>query len=335
VLDVDALQVVYDGVVAVDGITLDVEKGEVVALLGPSGSGKSTVLRAVAGLQPVATGRISLDGADLTGVAPHERAMGLMFQDFALFPHLDVGGNVAFGPRMQHRPRREVAARVAEVLDLVRLGGFERRSVASLSGGEQQRVALARALAPAPRLLLLDEPLGSLDRSLRERLAVELRSLFTALGATVVVVTHDQAEAFTLADRVVVLRAGRVVQSGRPAEVWRHPADAFVADFLGFANILPVSVCGGSAATPWGPIPSSRPDGPAALVLRPDALAFAPTGLAGTAGVAAFRGDHFSVRVDLDEGWAVEVVDRGGRVPGPGERVTVALDPAAAVLADP
>jgi thiamine transport system ATP-binding protein len=245
---------------------------------------------------------------------------------------MDVAANVAFGPRMQRRARQDVDARVSEVLDLVRLRGFERRSVATLSGGEQQRVALARALAPAPKLLLLDEPLGSLDRALREQLAVELRALFTTLAATVVVVTHDQSEAFTLADRVVVLRSGRVVQAGPPAELWRQPADAFVARFLGFANVRDVTVAGGSVDTPWGPLPADRPDGLAALVLRPDATALAATGAPGVAGASAFHGDHFTVHVDLDGGWGVEVVDRSGSVPAPGERVAVALDPAAAVI---
>jgi thiamine transport system ATP-binding protein len=334
-LKVEGLRVAYEGKTAVDGVELDVGEGEVVALLGPSGSGKSTILRAVAGLQPAEAGQVSLDGRPLDGVAPHEREIGLMFQDFALFPHLDVGANVAFGPRMQRRSRAAVAARVAEVLELVRLDGFERRAVASLSGGEQQRVALARALAPAPKLLLLDEPLGSLDRALREQLAVELRALFTALHATVVVVTHDQSEAFTLADRVVLLRAGQVVQAGSPAEVWRQPADAFVARFLGFANVVPVSVDGGSVETPWGPVPAQGPDGPAVIVLRPDATSLAAEGAAGTAGAAAFRGDHFSVRVALDGGWVVEVVDRSGEVPAPGTRVTVALDPGSVAIVLP
>jgi thiamine transport system ATP-binding protein len=337
-LRVEGLRVSYGGVTAVDGVDLDVAEGEVVALLGPSGSGKSTILRAVAGLQPADHGTIELDGRTLDGVAPHEREIGLMFQDFALFPHLDVARNVAFGPRMQRRSRAEVTARVAEVLELVRLRGFERRAVTSLSGGEQQRVALARALAPAPKLLLLDEPLGSLDRALRERLAVELRSLFTGLGATVVVVTHDQSEAFTLADRVVLLRDGRVVQSGSPAEVWRHPADGLVARFLGFANVMPVSVSERAVDTPWGPVAADRPDGPAVLVLRPDAIAFSDAGSAGAQGVAgdaAFHGDHFSVRVELDGGWVVDVVDRSGMVPAPGTRVAVTLDARAAVTLPP
>jgi thiamine transport system ATP-binding protein len=259
-----------------------------------------------------------------------------MFQDYALFPHRDVGANVAFGPRMQGQPRDVVDARVREVLELVDLQGFEHRGVASLSGGEQQRVALARALAPSPSVLLLDEPLGSLDRALREQLTVQLRELFTALRSTVVTVTHDQAEAFTLADRVVLLRAGRVVQAGAALDVWREPADAWAARFLGFANVLPVTVVHGSAVTPWGAVPVSRPDGAAALVVRPAALSFAPGGhVRATAGVARFRGDHVAVPVRTDAGDALEVIVRGGDVPAAGERVGVAADLDDVVVVDP
>jgi thiamine transport system ATP-binding protein len=338
-LSVRGLRVAYGDYIAVDGVDLDVGEGEIVALLGPSGCGKTSVLRSVAGLVNPSAGVITLDGRDLTGVPAHARGVGLMFQDFALFPHRDVAGNVAFGPRMQGVGRAAATARVHEVLDLVGLAGFETRSVASLSGGEQQRVALARALAPSPRLLLLDEPLGSLDRALRERLTAELRTLFVRLGLSVVTVTHDQAEAFTLADRVVVVRAGRVVQSGSPAEVWQHPADGFVARFLGFANVLTVVVRGGSADTPWGPIAAERADGPAVLVIRPYGLRMAAPGAgragcaSGRAGAASFRGDHFLVPVVLDSGETLEVTIRDA-VPGEGAPVAVGLDRAATVLTE-
>jgi thiamine transport system ATP-binding protein len=282
-------------------------------------------------------GRVRLEGENLASTPPHRRPFGLMFQDYALFPHRDVAGNVAFGPRMQRLDRHAVKARVGEVLDLVGLTGYEHRSVASLSGGEQQRVALARALAPEPRLLMLDEPLGSLDRSLRERLTVELRELFVRLGITAITVTHDQAEAFTLADRVVVIRDGRVRQVGRPVDVWRAPVDAFVARFLGFANVFDVVVRSGSVESPWGPIDLDRVDGPAALVIRPDGLSLSAAGGPGVAGVAraaTFRGDHFLVPVDLDSGWRVEVTERSGAIPQPGSSVSVSLDRSAAVLAD-
>jgi len=337
-LEARGLRVSYGDTVAVDGVDLHVVSGEIVTLLGPSGCGKSTILRAIAGLVVPEHGQVLVDGNDVTGMPPHRRNLGLMFQDYALFPHRDVAGNVAFGVRMATRDRAAVDRRVHEVLDLVGLSGFERRSVASLSGGEQQRVALARALAPSPRLLMLDEPLGSLDRALRERLTVELRELFRSLGMTIVTVTHDQGEAFTLADRVVVLRDGRVVQAGTPVEVWRAPADAFTARFLGFANVFDATVEAGEARTPVGTFAAERPDGPACLVVRPDGFRLAEAGeagdLTGTARPAMFRGDHFLVAVDLDVGAVVEVVVRSGAVPAPGAAVAVTVDRAAAVVVD-
>ncbi len=249
---------------ALKGVDVEVGEGETVCVLGPSGSGKSTLLRVVAGLQPPDAGRVLLAGSDQTGVPAHRRGLGLMFQDHQLFPQRDVGGNVAFGLRMHRGARRETERRVAELLDVVGLPGAERRAVAALSGGEQQRVALARALAPSPRLLMLDEPLGQLDRSLRERLTVELRRIFRTLGTSVLAVTHDQGEAFALADRVVVMRDGRIAQCGTPLEVWRRPASEFVARFLGFDNIVAARVHGGAADTPWGQVkvPAGSPDGP-------------------------------------------------------------------------
>jgi thiamine transport system ATP-binding protein len=334
VLDVEGLRVRYEDTIAVDGVDLRVDEGEVVTLLGPSGCGKSTILRAIAGLVSPDSGSVRLDGSDVASVPPHRRPFGLMFQDYALFPHRDVAGNVAFGPRMQGHGRGAVKVRVDEVLELVGLAGYGHRSVASLSGGEQQRVALARALAPEPRLLMLDEPLGSLDRTLRERLTVELRDLFVRLGITAITVTHDQAEAFTLADRVVVVRDGRVRQVGRPVDVWRAPADAFVAGFLGFANVFAAEVRDGSVESPWGPIRSDRADGPATLVIRPDGLRLTSGGVPGVACAATFRGDHFLVPVQLDGGWMIEVTERSGSIPPAGGFVAVSFDPAAAVVVD-
>lgn len=218
---------------ALAGVDLTVHDGELVAVLGPSGSGKSTLLRAVAGLEPLVAGTVSWDGIDLASTPPHKRRFGLMFQDYALFPHKDVAGNVAFGLRMQGRTAADVESRVAEVLALVDLEGFEHRSVTTLSGGEQQRVALARALAPEPRLLMLDEPLGALDRTLRERLTVDLERLLHRLGMTSIYVTHDHAEARAIGDQLVVMRAGKVEQMGTPDDVVAHPANEFVAAFVG------------------------------------------------------------------------------------------------------
>ncbi|MFI2102706.1 ABC transporter ATP-binding protein [Isoptericola sp. NPDC019693] len=224
------------GAVAVDGVSLDVAAGEIVALLGPSGCGKSSLLRAVAGLEPLAGGTVAFDGEDLAGVPVHRRGFGLLFQDGQLFPHRDVGRNVAYGLETQGLPRAERAARVAELLDDVGLAGYAGRSVATLSGGEKQRVALARALAPRPRLLLLDEPLSALDRRLRERLAVDVRDTLKATGTTAVFVTHDHDEAFTVADRVAVMDAGHLLQVDAPDVLLRAPASPRVAEFLGLAG---------------------------------------------------------------------------------------------------
>jgi thiamine transport system ATP-binding protein len=243
-LHVDGVRVSFGATTAVDGLSLAVAPGDVVALLGPSGCGKSTLLRVVAGLQPPTAGRVWWDGEDLAPVPVHRRGFGLMFQDGQLFVHRDVGGNVAFGLRMAGMPRAARRARVSELLELVGLPGSERRAVDTLSGGEQQRVALARALAPSPRLLLLDEPLSSLDRSLRERLAGDLADILRATGATAVYVTHDHDEAFTLADEVAVMDSGRLLQVAAPSVLWRSPADQQVARFLGYQHVVAAAALG-------------------------------------------------------------------------------------------
>jgi thiamine transport system ATP-binding protein len=232
-LQIEGVSVVLAGRPVLDGVDLTVGESETVALLGPSGSGKSTLLRAVAGLEPLAAGRVSVDGRDLAGVAPHRRGFGFMFQDGALFPHRDVRGNVEFGLRMAGVPAAERAARVDEVLALVGLTGLGARRVSKLSGGEQQRVALARTLAPRPRLVMLDEPLGSLDRLLHDRLVDDLRALLSAAALPALVVTHDHDEARALADRVALLRDGRIVQEGTLSELTAAPRDEWVATFLG------------------------------------------------------------------------------------------------------
>ncbi|MFD7231235.1 ABC transporter ATP-binding protein [Streptomyces sp. NPDC059881] len=286
---------------ALDAVDLEVADHEIVCVLGPSGSGKSTLLRAVAGLQHLDGGRVLLGGADQAGVPVHRRGVGLMFQDHQLFPQRDVAGNVAFGLRMHGVPKAEQGCRVEELLELVGLPGAGKRAVAALSGGEQQRVALARALAPRPRLLMLDEPLGQLDRTLRERLVVELRGVFGRLGTTVLAVTHDQGEAFALADRVVVMRDGRIAQSGTPREVWQRPASEFVARFLGFDNVIPATVTGGTAETSWGriPVPAGAPQGVCRLLVRPAAVRLGPpdAGLRCVVESLTFRGHHVAVRL--------------------------------------
>ncbi|MFI6880793.1 ABC transporter ATP-binding protein [Streptomyces sp. NPDC050400] len=336
-LELDDATVRFGGRAVLDDVDLAVAEHEIVCVLGPSGSGKSTLLRAVAGLQPLDGGRVSLDGRDQTGVPAHKRGVGLMFQDHQLFPQRDVGGNVAFGLRMHGASRDEQASRVRELLALVGLPGAERRAVAALSGGEQQRVALARALAPRPRLLMLDEPLGQLDRSLRERLVVELRELFGDLGTTVLAVTHDQGEAFALADRVVVMRDGRIAQSGTPLEVWQHPADEFVARFLGFDNVVPASVTGESADTPWGkvPVPAGAPQGPGTILVRPAGVRLVPAAdaqLTCTVAARTFRGTHVALHLQPADAPRLEAACALREAPEPGAEVGVAFDAAEIVV---
>ncbi|MCE4944919.1 ABC transporter ATP-binding protein [Streptomyces albulus] len=314
---------------ALDGVDLFVAAHEIVCVLGPSGSGKSTLLRVVAGLQHADAGAVLLEGRDQVGVPTHRRGVGLMFQDHQLFPQRDVAGNVAFGVRMRGSSRAEQQRTVAELLDLVGLPGAERRAVASLSGGEQQRVALARALAPSPRLLMLDEPLGQLDRGLRERLVVELRRLFRELGTTVLAVTHDQGEAFALADRVVVMRDGRIAQSGTPLEVWQRPASAFVARFLGFDNVVEATVQGESAATPWGkvPVPDGTSDGACRLLVRPAGvrLTSPADGLPCTVVARTFRGTHVALLLQPPSGPQVEAACPLHEAPESGDRVGISF----------
>jgi thiamine transport system ATP-binding protein len=331
VLEVTGLEVSFDGTVALGGVDLTVADGEVVCVLGPSGSGKSTLLRAVAGLETPAAGRIAWDGADLAGVPPHRRRFGLMFQDHALFPHRDVLGNVAFGLRMQRRPASEVDAGARAALARVGLAGFEHRRVRELSGGEQQRVALARALAPEPRLLMLDEPLGSLDRALREQLAAELRELFVRLSLTALFVTHDQDEAFALADRIVVVRAGRIEQVGPPQEVWRAPATEFVARFLGFANVVDAFAGPDGIRTPWGTLPArDAADGPVRVAGRPEGLRLdggAP--VRGRVTATTFRRDHFLVHVETGLG---ELQVAAATAPVVGDTAGIGIHPDALVV---
>lgn len=314
---------------ALDRVDLAVAEHETVCVLGPSGSGKSTLLRVVAGLQRVSAGRVLLDGADQAGVPVHRRGLGLMFQDHQLFPHRDVGGNVAFGLRMRGAGRDACTGRVAELLELVGLPGAQGRAVASLSGGEQQRVALARALAPSPRLLMLDEPLGQLDRGLRERLVVELQGLFSRLGTTVLAVTHDQGEAFALADRVVVMRDGRIAQAGTPLEVWQQPASEFVARFLGFENVVPATVSAGVAATPWGkvPVPDGTAEGERQVLIRPAGVLLTDDGLRCAVESRTFRGTHVALLLRPEAGPPLEAECGLAGAPAVGDRVSVAFAP--------
>jgi putrescine transport system ATP-binding protein len=222
----------------VDGVSLEIRRGEIFCLLGGSGSGKTTLLRMLAGFETPSAGRIYIDGEDMSAVPPYERPVNMMFQSYALFPHMTVEGNVAFGLEQEGLGRPEVRRRVAEILDIVQMGAYMARKPHQLSGGQRQRVALARALAKRPKLLLLDEPLAALDRKLRERTQFELLNIQERLGVTFIVVTHDQEEAMTLAGRMGVMEHGRIVQVGTPAQIYEAPVNRFVADFIGSVNLL-------------------------------------------------------------------------------------------------
>jgi thiamine transport system ATP-binding protein len=336
VLEAIDLSVRFGETIALDAVNLTVADGEVLAVLGPSGSGKTTLLRVIAGLQTPDAGTLLWDGQSLDRVAAHERGFGLMFQDYALFPHRTVGGNVAFGLRMAGMSTDAIRGRVAEVLDWVGLPDYEDRSVGNLSGGEQQRVALARALAPAPRMLMLDEPVGSLDRGLRERLVGELRHLFVEHGITTVYVTHDQTEAFGLADRLIIMREGAVTQEGTPEQVWRAPIDEWVARFLGFDNIINATVSAGSAETSFGRFGiTGAASGVHRLVIRPDGFKVSPTGtIRGKVVTRGFRGGHYRLQVETRKGVVLEMEIDEHPVPTVGQTVGLTIDPDAVVVLD-
>ncbi|MFP4636192.1 MAG: ABC transporter ATP-binding protein [Nitriliruptoraceae bacterium] len=344
-LDIDRLTVSYGSVVAVEGLTLTAAPGQVLAVLGPSGCGKSTLLRAVAGLEPPRGGSIHLDGRRIDGLRPDQRDVGLMFQEHALFPHRSVADNVAFGPRMHGLDREGVRERVTAALALVDLEGLGDRSITELSGGERQRVALARAVAPRPRLLMLDEPLGSIDRALQQRLLTDLRGVFDRLGTTVLHVTHDQQEALAVADHVAVMRAARLEQIGTPDQLWRAPRTAFVARFLGLEHIGDASIRDGVAATPWGEVPLPQaPDGDHEVVLLPGALRLATAehpvrdhelALRGRVTSRRFVGDHIRVTLAPTRGPALTVPVLAELVPEPGEELELALDASGVHLLEP
>ena len=242
IVEIDSVRKAFGETVALDGVSLSIERGEMFALLGASGSGKSTLLRLMAGFERPDAGRILIDGRDMHDVAPYERPVNMMFQSYALFPHMNVAANVAFGLRQEsgekRLPRPKIIERTREALELVRLESFESRRPQELSGGEQQRVALARAIVKRPKLLLLDEPLAALDRKLRESTQLELVRIQAETGITFVIVTHDQEEAMSLSDRMAVLHVGRIAQLGRPREIYERPATVYVADFIGTVNLF-------------------------------------------------------------------------------------------------
>lgn len=330
----------FDGKPALRGVTFAIELGEVVAILGPSGCGKSTLLNLIAGLDTPDKGSLTWEGRDLAVIPAHLRGFGLMFQDYALFPHLNVFDNVAFGLRQSNPPTpAALQRRVAETLALVGLEGYARRDTLTLSGGEQQRVALARALAPEPRLLMLDEPLAALDRLLRERLAQDLQGILHTLHQTAIYVTHDQEEAFSIADRVILLNAGQVEQDATPQEIYRRPASPFVARFLGFDNLVPGTGHGGYAETALGRLPLPRPaHGSLLLLLHPQGLHIGAQGgttLSGTVTAASYRGAIYRAVIQVgDQQLSVDLPGLDS-LPVPGEAITLSFDPAEAIQVFP
>jgi thiamine transport system ATP-binding protein len=318
VLELDSVSVAYDGTPAVERASLHVPDGQVLAVLGPSGCGKSTLLRAVAGLEPLSGGVIRWDGADLARVPTHKRGFALMFQDGQLFGHLTVARNVAYPLRLRRVP--DPGARVASLLELVGLEGYDDRLPATLSGGERQRVALARSLAVDPRLLLLDEPLSALDAGLRERLARELGGIVRAAGTTALMVTHDHEEAFAMADRLAVMRGGRVVQEGGIDAVWRHPVDADTALFLGYAHVLE-----GVRAARFLSAAGMRV-GPA-VAFRRSALAVHPDGeLWAKVRSSRITPDQVRLEVDVEGLGVIDAVAPLDVHPGPGDLVRLRVD---------
>ena len=346
ILELRDLRKSFGDTEAVAGVTAAFAPGEYVCVLGPSGCGKTTLLRLIAGFEQPTSGELLLDGRSLVGVPPERRDVNVVFQSYALFPHLSVRENVAFGPRMKGVAASEIDARTTDALRLVRMEELAERRPSQLSGGQQQRVALARALVNRPKVLVLDEPLSALDRSLRIAMQEELRAVQRRTDVTFLHITHDQSEALSLADRIVVMRAGRFVQTGTPAEVYERPRSRFVAEFIGSSNVLPamleadgrVRVGNGLTARASGTAPA--PSGPVLLSLRPEALQVALAGDApahadnrwtGTVTRLASVGPTIECRIDVD-GRELVAHLAGRPAVAEGDRVVVSIPPDAVVL---
>ena len=342
-LAIDDIQKSYGKTRALQGISFTVDDGEIVALLGPSGCGKSTLLSIIAGLVTPDKGDICWDGISLKQTPPHLRKFGLMFQDYALFPHMNVYANIAFGLKMAHDDPGAIDQRVEEMLRLVGLPDFSKRDVNTLSGGEQQRVALARALAPHPRLLMLDEPLGSLDRNMRERLVIDLKRILHQMHQMAIYVTHDQEEAFTIADRIIVINAGRVEQVGSPIDIYSDPATIFVARFLEMTNIIPAEIKNQAGArhaiTPLGNFPlETNLEGQINLLIRPDMARLDTTNpivLRGIFKEVTFRGSNQRVTVLVNQIPLIFEFNSQVLLPDPGAELMVSFDPHLAMKAFP
>ena len=331
---------------ALDNITLEVRRGELMTLLGPSGCGKTTLLNLVAGFLLPESGEIAIDGRQVTHIPTYRREIGIMFQNYALFPHMNVAENVGYGLRMRRLPKPEIARRVADALALVKLEGVNDRKPRQLSGGQQQRVALARALIIRPKVLLLDEPFSALDRNLRAAMQVELKDIQRKLGVTTIFVTHDQGEALSLSDRIAVIAEGRIRQLGAPGEIYRRPADRFVASFIGDVNVLSARIERNDGATatvavgaarvlvPAGPLKAAEPGAMVDLFLRPEDLRVAREGeaIAAHGNVAAqiYQGGHIDLYVEVPQAASGRVLLRlpahaASSVPPPGTRIGIVV----------
>jgi putative spermidine/putrescine transport system ATP-binding protein len=316
-IQIRQLSKVYGAFRALDAVDLDVRSGEFLTLLGPSGSGKSTLLMALAGFSRPSSGSIAFDGANITRLPPHKRNIGVVFQNYALFPHMNVAANVGYPLRLRRAGKAEIARRVRRALDLVQLGSMLERPIDSLSGGQRQRVALARAIVFEPKILLMDEPLSALDKKLREHMQIEIRHLHEKLGVTTIYVTHDQREALTMSDRIAVINQGRIAQIDRPRELYEAPASRFVAEFIGEAVLLPVELRDGAA---WfagrrlqGVTVADR-NRPQFLVLRPEKIDLLPAGAGsdwnqfpGRVREVVYQGDSVLVSVQLEAGTLVNL----------------------------
>jgi putative spermidine/putrescine transport system ATP-binding protein len=349
-LRLEALVKAFGATKVVKDVDLSFDKGEFVTLLGPSGCGKTTILRMIAGFERPTAGRIVVDGADITNISPNQRKIGMVFQAYALFPNMNVAGNIGFGLKVAGMPRTQRDARVEEMLKLIGLGGLGKRFPFELSGGQQQRVALARALAPSPRMLLLDEPLSALDAKIRVSLREQIRQIQRELGITTVFVTHDQEEALSISDRIVVLNAGSVEQVGQPFEIYNHPATRFVATFVGTLNTInatiadtalgTVTIDGQSVRVPA--LPANARNGEAiALTMRPEAISLANGAahdltLDGTVSEVSFLGSVIRLRVALGENTLSCDTFNDQRTPPPalGTRVRIAIAADSVLLLD-
>ncbi|MGW5365616.1 ABC transporter ATP-binding protein [Actinopolymorpha pittospori] len=323
-LQLTGLTAGYDGHPVLDVPELSIAKGEFLSILGPSGCGKTTLLNCLAGFVHPTSGRIDLGGRDITGVPAYKRGLGMVFQNYALFPHMSVADNVAYGLKVRKVGKLEREERVAEALRLVGLEEYAHRRPRQMSGGQQQRVAVARALAIRPAVLLLDEPLSNLDAKLRREMRVELRTLQQRIGTTTVFVTHDQEEALSMSDRIAVMNGGRIEQLGTPHEIYRQPATRFVAEFIGAANVLDAHTA-----------PGLVPDTAAVVAVRPERVRIGPTGqgrLTGTVTYRAFVGDAWQLRISLKSGETLsaevpDVATSAGDPPEVGATVGVWWDP--------